>query len=147
MDIVSPATRSKMMAGIKSKNTRPEVTLRKLLHKRGFRYRLHDKRLPGTPDIVFNKYHAIIFVHGCFWHGHGCQLFKWPSSNQDFWKNKITSNLKRDANNRTKLMEAGWRIGIIWECAIRKSRDSGESVAQKLATWLQSESDYLEIES
>lgn len=135
------------MAGIKSKNTRPEITLRKLLHGMGFRYRLHDKRLPGTPDMVFPKYHAVIFVHGCFWHGHRCPLFKWPSSNEDFWKNKINSNTKRDAYNKSRLQESGWRIGIVWECAVRKSGYTGETVAQQLAAWLKSGSDYLEVEN
>lgn len=134
------------MAGIKSKNTRPEIILRKLLHRMGFRYRLHVKHLPGTPDMVFPKYHAVIFMHGCFWHGHGCQLFKWPSSNKEFWKNKISFNMTRDVNNNIRLKEYGWRVGVIWECAIRKSNYTGEEAAHQLATWLISDSDYLEVE-
>lgn len=144
-DIVSPAVRSRMMSGIKSKNTKPEIILRKQLHGMGFRYRLHDRRLPGTPDMVFPKYHAVIFVHGCFWHGHDCPLFKWPSSNTEFWKNKINSNRKRDVGNKQKLQAANWRVAIVWECAIRKLGDCDKWLAKYLADWLTSNSDYLEI--
>lgn len=144
-DIVSQYARSKMMAGIKSKNTRPELVLRKMLHRIGFRYRIHDGRLPGKPDLVFPKYHAVVFVHGCFWHGHSCPLFKWPSSNEMFWERKIRNNKRRDELNKFVLNESGWRIGIVWECALKKSGYSGKEVVQKLVEWLGSESAYLEI--
>lgn len=146
-DIVSPAVRSRMMAGIKSKNTKPEIIIRKQLYGMGFRYRLHDRRLPGTPDLVFPKYHAAIFIHGCFWHGHECSIFKWPSSNTEFWKNKINANKERDNGNKKRLQESGWRIAIVWECAVRKSGHTGQGVAQKLADWLSSDSAWLEVES
>lgn len=144
-DIVSQTVRSRMMAGIKCKNTRPEIVIRKQLHALGFRYLLHDRRLPGTPDMVLPKYHAAIFIHGCFWHGHGCSIFKWPSSNTEFWKNKINSNIARDNSNKQKLLIASWRIAIVWECAIRKSEHEEQGVAQKLAYWLSGEAGYLEI--
>ena len=91
-DVVDRKTRSRMMSGIRGKNTRPELLIRKGLHARGFRFRLHDKRLPGKPDLVLPKYSAVIFVHGCFWHGHDCHLFKWPQSRREFWRKKITRN-------------------------------------------------------
>ena len=144
-DIVSPSVRSRMMSGIKSKNTRPEMVIRRQLHGMGFRYRLHSKQLPGKPDIIFPKYHAVIFVHGCFWHGHDCSLFKWPSSNIEFWKNKINSNRERDISNKQKLQAASWRVAIVWECAIRKSGAYDKGLTQNLADWLVSNSDYLEI--
>lgn len=144
-DIVSPSVRSRMMAGIKSKNTRPEMLIRRQLHGMGFRYRLHSKQLPGKPDIIFPKYHAVIFVHGCFWHGHDCSLFKWPSSNKEFWKNKINSNRERDISNKQKLQAASWRVAIVWECAIRKLGGRDKGLAQNLADWLVSNSEYLEI--
>lgn len=144
-DIVSPAVRSRMMSGIKSKNTKPEIILRKQLHGMGFRYRLHDRRLPGTPDMVFPKYHAVIFIHGCFWHGHECHIFKWPSSNTEFWKNKINTNKERDNGNKQKLLDTGWRIAIVWECAVRKSGYTGQSVARRLADWLSGDSAWLEV--
>ena len=144
-DIVSPSVRSRMMSGIKSKNTKPEIILRKQLHGMGFRYRLHDRRLPGTPDMVFPKYHAVIFIHGCFWHGHECHIFKWPSSNTEFWKNKINANKERDNGNKQQLLDAGWRIAIVWECAIRKSGYTGQAVARKLADWLSGDSAWLEV--
>lgn len=145
-DVVSPSVRSRMMAGIRSKDTRPEIVLRRLLHGMGFRYRLHDKRLPGKPDIVFPKYHAVIFVHGCFWHGHRCNLFKWPSSNREFWENKINSNIKRDEINKNLLKNTGWRVAIIWECAMRKNGYTGDEVSKLLGNWLKSDSDCLEID-
>ena len=95
-DIVDKKTRSKMMAGIKGKNTKPEMLIRKALFAKGLRYRLHDKNLPGKPDLVFPKYKAVIFVQGCFWHGHDCHLFKWPTSNKEYWRNKINRNREVD---------------------------------------------------
>jgi DNA mismatch endonuclease (patch repair protein) len=118
-DVVTKEKRSAMMAGIKGKNTRPEIAIRKALHERGFRYRLHAKDLPGKPDLVFPKYRTVIFVHGCFWHRHNCHLFKWPSTRREFWEEKITGNANRDILHRTRLVEAGWKIAIIWKCAIK----------------------------
>lgn len=136
-DIVDKNKRSKMMSGIRGKNTNPELLMRKVLFKKGFRYKLHDKKLPGKPDMVFPKYGAVIFVHGCFWHGHGCHLFKWPSTRPDFWRRKINRNIELDSINYKKLKSAGWRILTIWECAIKgKMRKPTEQVANEVEKWL-----------
>lgn len=136
-DVVPPGTRSRMMSGIRSKNTGPELLIRKLLHKQGFRYRLHDKKLPSKPDIVLPRYRAVILIHGCFWHGHDCHLFKWPSSNVTFWQVKITRNKIVDECSRQDLTVAGWRILTIWECALKgKQRQPIEKVADEIITWL-----------
>mgnify|MGYP001813680444 FL=1 len=118
-DVVDRKTRSRMMSGIRGKNTRPELLIRKGLHARGFRFRLHDKRLPGKPDLVLPKYSAVIFVHGCFWHGHDCHLFKWPQSRREFWRKKITRNKVKDAESYVSLKKEGWYILTIWECALK----------------------------
>lgn len=126
------------MSGVKGKNTRPERLIRKALFKFGFRYKLHDKTLPGKPDLVFPKYNAVIFIHGCFWHGHDCHLFKWPSTRQDFWRSKINRNREVDLRNYAQLKEQGWWILTIWECAIKgKQRLGIEEVAARAAHWLE----------
>ncbi|WP_375791347.1 very short patch repair endonuclease [Bradyrhizobium sp. vgs-9] len=130
------------MSGIRGKNTKPEILLRKLLHNRGFRYRLHTG-LPGKPDLVFPKYDAVIFVHGCFWHRHECHIFKWPSTRPEFWRTKIEGNALRDRRNAAALEEKGWRVGIVWECSLR-SRDQAR-IADRCARWLKSSSKHLEI--
>ena len=136
-DIVDKKTRSRMMSGIRGKDTKPELLIRKALFAKGFRYRLHDKRLPGKPDLVFPKYHAVIFIHGCFWHGHDCHLFKWPSTRPEFWKTKINRNREVDARNYMKLKEEGWLILTIWECAIKgKTRLSLEKIIDVSEKWL-----------
>jgi DNA mismatch endonuclease (patch repair protein) len=119
VDVVDKATRSRMMSGIRGENTKPELMIRSALHKRGFRYRLHVASLPGKPDIVFKKYRAVIFVNGCFWHGHQCEYFKWPKTNRRFWKKKINGNIRRDAFVRESLKKASWRYFLVWECEIR----------------------------
>jgi len=140
-DIVDAKTRSRMMSGIRGKNTKPEIIIRKVLFSKGFRYRLHDKRLPGSPDLVFPKYNAVIFIHGCFWHAHECHLFKWPATREEFWKTKITGNKIRDKKNIDKLLGAGWRVLIIWECATKgRGRHSSESIGVQVAKWLQGSS-------
>jgi DNA mismatch endonuclease, patch repair protein len=118
-DIVDAATRSRMMSGIQSKNTKPEILIRKALHARGFRYSLHSKQLPGKPDIVMPKWRVVIFVHGCFWHWHGCPLSKLPTSNTDFWQQKLTANQRRDEQVKQELVKQGWRTATVWECATR----------------------------
>lgn len=134
------------MSGIKSFDTKPEMMLRQGLHRLGFRYRLHDKKLPGKPDLVFPKHHAVLFVNGCFWHGHSCHLFKWPKSREDFWKAKIVANTERDRRNLDKLGEDGWRVGLIWECALKgRSRKPFDIVIRDCATWLSSKKQRLEI--
>ena len=137
-DVVCPEVRSRMMAGIRGKNTRPELTVRKSLFRRGFRYRLHDNRLPGHPDLVLPRYRAAIFINGCFWHGHDCALFKWPSSRASFWRQKITSNRRNDRRSRAELNELGWRVLTVWECALKgRSRRPVEDVTEVVARWLQ----------
>ena len=136
-DIVSREKRSQMMAGIKGRNTRPEMAVRKGLFRLGFRYRLHARNLPGIPDIVLPKYRAVVFVHGCFWHGHDCHLFKLPAANRDFWQRKIQRNRERDAEVRNQLQQAGWRICTVWECALRgRNRLPIDSVCEQIARWL-----------
>ncbi|GIO14756.1 very short patch repair endonuclease [Cohnella xylanilytica] len=145
-DIVSPETRSRMMAGIKGKDTKPEMILRTGLHKLGFRFRLHDRKLPGKPDMVFPRYKAVIFANGCFWHGHNCHIFKWPSSNQEFWEAKIKRNQKIDREHNQRLQEMGWRIGVVWECALKgKYRINSEEVIVLCAQWLESDMVSIEI--
>lgn len=143
-DIVDSVTRSRMMSGIRGRNTKPEVVIRSLLHRRGFRFRLHVRDLPGKPDIVLPRYHAVIFVHGCFWHGHDCPFFKWPSTRPEFWREKIERNQANDLKATGALMGTGWRVGIVWECAIRGAHKDIDGVAQSLADWLPSSSPFIE---
>lgn len=125
------------MSGIRGVDTTPELFLRKGLHALGFRFRLHARDIPGKPDIVFRKYHALISVHGCFWHGHGCRYFKWPRSNADFWRNKIASNTERDRRNFLAQNNLGWRVLIVWECAVRRAqREKDFDLAGVAAQWL-----------
>ena len=143
-DIVDAKTRSRMMAGIKGRNTTPEVRLRKALHSAGFRFRLHAAKLPGRPDIVLPRSRAAIFVHGCFWHRHdGCGNASVPKTNAAFWEEKFARNVARDATNISSLHEAGWRVAIIWECAIRKMGEA--DVVAGLDVWLKSDGRDLEI--
>ncbi|MBE70086.1 MAG: very short patch repair endonuclease [Thalassospira sp.] len=145
-DIVSPATRSRMMSGIRSKNTKPEQVIRSALHREGFRFRLHRKDLPGHPDLVLPRYKAIVFVHGCFWHGHDCHLFRLPSSRQEFWNEKIGKNRARDQEQHAALLEAGWRIATIWECALKgRTRLPLSEVVTACSFWLKSDKQILEI--
>lgn len=108
------------MSRIKGKNTRPEMLVRRFLFSKGFRYRLHDKRLPGKPDIVLPKFKTVIFIHGCFWHGHeGCKYFKWPKTRTEWWREKIMSNKKHDAESLFKLQELNWKVITIYECDLK----------------------------
>lgn len=120
VDTLTPRERSERMARIKAKNTTPEMKLRKLVYGMGFRYRIHDRRLPGRPDLVFQGRRAVIFIHGCFWHRHsGCRLARIPKSNVEFWSNKLEKNRLRDARNIASLEALGWRVLVIWECEIK----------------------------
>jgi len=113
------SARSKNMSAIRGKDTKPEMLVRRFLHSEGLRYRLHQKGLPGKPDLVFRRFQTVVFVHGCFWHRHkGCKNSIMPKNNRDFWKKKLESNVKRDYKNRTALTSAGWRVLVIWECEI-----------------------------
>ena len=146
-DIVSRAVRSRMMAGIRSKNTRPELLVRRELFARGYRYRLHVASLPGKPDLVFPKLRAVIFVHGCFWHRHGCGLFKWPSTNVAFWRTKILRNHLVDRRVFGQLKRAEWRILTIWECALKGADPADiDRVIKAAERWLDSRSRSLEIQ-
>ena len=118
-DVLSEEQRRYNMSRIRGRNTKPEMVLRRGLHARGLRFRLYRKDLPGRPDLVFPRYRAVLFVHGCFWHGHGCQMFKWPQTRKAFWREKIRKNQERDRYDVQALMERGWRILTVWECAIR----------------------------
>ena len=127
------------MACIKGKETSPETMVRKYLFSRGFRYRKNDRKLYGTPDIVLPKYKAVIFVNGCFWHGHdGCKYFVWPKSNSEFWRKKIETNRERDRRNIELLRNDGWRVIIIWECNLKKEKadDTLEKLYLKLKSFL-----------
>lgn len=137
-DIVSPEKRSEMMSGIRAKDTKPEMRVRKALFSRGYRYRLHRRDLPGTPDIVLAGRRVAIFVHGCFWHGHaGCSLAKVPSTRADFWKRKFELNQQRDDAAIGALLEAGWRVLVVWECFVRATKTE-EKLATALSSWLES---------
>lgn len=121
-DVFSKKKRSEVMSRIRSKNTAPEMVIRRAFHAAGFRFRLHDKRLPGRPDIVLPKHRVAVFVNGCFWHGHkDCKSFRLPKTNRKFWKEKIDSNRKRDDLNFRAIRKAGWKPLVIWECNIRKN--------------------------
>lgn len=145
-DIVSSAVRSRMMAGIRGKNTKPELVVRSALHRRGFRYRLHSRNLPGRPDIVLPKRNAVIFVHGCFWHGHDCHLYRLPATRTDFWQAKITRNRAVDARAIKALREERWRVGLVWECALKgKVRLPIDRVADQCTRWLEGSKSFLEI--
>jgi len=135
-----------MMAGIRGKDTKPELALRRGLHALGFRYRLHDRSLPGKPDLVFPRWQAVLFAHGCFWHGHDCHLFKMPSTRAEFWHTKIARNREVDAVAGASLEKAGWRVGIVWECALKgRSRLPPETVIEQCASWLRSDLNYFEL--
>lgn len=145
VDTVDKATRSRIMAAIKGKNTRPEVALRSKLHRKGFRFRLHDTGLPGKPDIVLAKHHAVIFVNGCFWHGHDCTRFRLPKTNRSWWRKKILRTRLRDEQARQDLMEAGLRLCVVWECAIRGGEKTLDRTATRCGSWIRSNRKTLEI--
>lgn len=118
-DVVDAATRSRMMAGIRSKDTKPEIVVRRYLHAKGLRFRLHVKSLPGRPDLVFPRFRTVVFVHGCFWHQHpGCQYATRPASRADYWANKLSENVARDEYQIAVLKGLGWRVLTIWECQL-----------------------------
>ena len=136
----SPAVRRKNMAAVKGKNTKPEMMIRRALHGAGFRYSLHRKDLPGKPDMVLPKYKAVIFINGCFWHGHDCPAFSWPKTREAFWREKIGGNIKRDRRNLELLHTSGWRVAIVWECALKgKRKRSVETIVNRISAWLSGE--------
>ena len=122
-DIVDQTTRSRMMSGIRGRDTKPEVIVRKYLHAQGLRYRIAPKNLPGKPDIVLPKYRTVVFVHGCFWHRHrGCKYAATPSSNIEFWSRKFAINVERDKEVRRILRKAGWQVLVVWGCQLESAR-------------------------
>ncbi|NHB78398.1 very short patch repair endonuclease [Rhodobacter calidifons] len=144
-DIVDQQTRSRMMSGIRGKNTKPELALRRALHARGFRFRLHSGKVHGRPDLVLPKHRAVVFVHGCFWHRHkGCRYATVPATRPEFWRAKFDANVARDRTVRTTLLDGGWRVATVWECALRKP-DQVAASAELLSTWLLSDEDQIEI--
>ncbi|WP_157176888.1 very short patch repair endonuclease [Sphingomonas prati] len=146
VDVVDAATRSRMMSGIRGRNTKPEIQLRSGLHALGYRFRLHAKGLPGKPDIVLPKYRAVVLVHGCFWHRHqGCRYATTPATRTEFWSEKFAGNVLRDARNASLIKSAGWRLATVWECALRS--DGGHEVARLVSEWLRSDRTELEIPS
>lgn len=139
VDVVDAAKRSSMMAGIRGKDTKPELLLRRALHALGFRYRLQVRALPGRPDMMLPRYRAVVFINGCFWHRHeGCRLATNPATRPDFWAAKFEQNVARDRRNITALCDLGWRVAVVWECDLKRN---ASSVVRDLADWLRAEED------
>ena len=145
MDIVSSETRSRMMAGIGRKDTKPEMLVRKMIYHAGYRYRLHRKDLPGAPDLVMSGKRIGVFVHGCFWHQHaGCKYAKLPSTNAEFWGKKLMGNVSRDINTVSALLDSGWRVLIVWECATR-NQELMTRMPEILVSWIEGADRFGEI--
>lgn len=138
MDTVDKATRSKIMASVGRgrESTGPEIVLRKSLHRIGLRYKLHEKALPGSPDMVFPRFKAVLFVHGCFWHRHGCKLTTMPRTNVRFWREKFEDNIARDRRNTDALLRDGWRVAIVWECVLKGDADASKRLSIRVRDWL-----------
>ena len=135
------------MAAIRGRDTKPELIVRKGLHARGFRFRLHGRDLPGRPDLILSKYRALIWVHGCFWHGHDCPMFRWPKSRDEFWRAKIGRKRERDAATWAAARTGGWRCGTVWECALKgRGRLPPGQVIDSLACWLSTDAEEICIE-
>jgi DNA mismatch endonuclease, patch repair protein len=135
-----------MMSGIRSRHTKPELIVRSGLHRLGFRFSLHSRRLKGTPDLVLRKYNAVIFVHGCFWHGHECSLFRMPGTRTEFWRTKFARNRENDDSARKALADQGWRVLVIWECALRgRSPKEVTSLLERASAWLKTSRLSLEL--
>jgi DNA mismatch endonuclease (patch repair protein) len=136
-DVLTPAQRRLNMSRIRGKDTKPELVLRHGLHRRGFRFRLHCRDLPGRPDLVFPRFRSVILVHGCFWHGHDCSMFKLPATRTEFWKGKIAGNRERDVHVLEALSKTGWRTLVVWECMLRgPARQPVDDVLDRIAAWL-----------
>jgi DNA mismatch endonuclease (patch repair protein) len=124
VDVKNPEQRSRNMAAIKGRHTKPELAVRRLLHSLGFRFRLHRKDLPGRPDIVLPRYKTVVLVHGCFWHQHpGCRFARQPASRQEFWEQKLSRNVERDRENTEKLIALDWQVIVVWECDLKNAND------------------------
>ncbi len=145
-DVVSASVRSRMMSGIRGKDSRPELQVRRILFAAGYRFRLHRRDLPGTPDIVLPGRRIAIFVQGCFWHAHqGCKYAKLPSTRQEFWRAKLHANVERDQRALQALLSMGWRVLWIWECATRSAQDQ-QRIKERILDWMSSESSFGEIQ-
>lgn len=138
-DVHSRAVRSRNMAAIRATHTRPEVLVRRFLHAEGYRFRLHDRGLPGRPDIVMRRHRAVIMVNGCFFHGHHCRYFRLPATRAQFWQTKIASNRARDQRNMSELLRQGWRVLTVWECALRGNAAARADALARVLGWLQSD--------
>lgn len=135
-DVMSQSQRSALMSRIRSSNTTPEVAVRSMLWREGFRFRLHAKKLVGRPDIVLSKWRAVVLVHGCFWHAHeNCRLFRLPTTRSDFWQQKLASNRDRDRRTLLELEQTSWRVAVVWECALR---NDPEGLSEALSQWVRS---------
>lgn len=132
-DVLTAEQRQLNMSRVRGKDTKPEMLIRRGLHARGLRYRLHCRSLPGRPDLVFPKYHIVVFIHGCFWHAHGCSLSKLPATRQEFWTQKLEGNVARDKKVIEALQTSGWRVLVIWECALRGPGRQSEKTVLDLA--------------
>ncbi|WP_020682945.1 very short patch repair endonuclease [Marinobacterium rhizophilum] len=145
-DLMSREARSRLMSKIGSKNTKPEMTVRRALHARGFRFRLHVKRLTGSPDLMLPKYRAVILVHGCFWHRHkGCSMSYTPKTRQSVWMQKFAANEERDRFVRNALLAEGWRVLTVWECAVRAPEKDIQANIERIADWLTSGNSCAEV--
>ena len=143
-DVVDKVTRSRMMSGIRGKNTKPEKILRTALHAMGMRYRVHDSRLPSKPDLVFPKYKAAVLVHGCFWHCHpDCWWSTFPADNSEFWRNKLNKNVVRDKRDYDELRKLGWRVAVVWECSFKLPGKDG--IPSMIKEWLLSDDQALDL--
>jgi len=147
MDVHTSKQRSFNMSRIRGKDTKPELLVRKWLWTNDFRYRLHKKELPGKPDIVIRKYNAVLFVHGCYWHRHGCHLTATPKTRRSFWLSKLNGNAERDKHNFDELLKKGWRIAVIWECTLKGKKEFPEENAKQLLDWLFSDLPVLSIDN
>ena len=145
IDIVDQQTRSRMMSGIRGKDTKPEMALRRALHAGGLRYRVHVKQIHGHPDLLFPRYRAVVFVHGCFWHHHrNCRYATTPATRRSFWQAKFAANVNRDRTVRKVLLSEGWRVAIVWECALREPGQAAET-ANAVYCWVKSDQIQLEL--
>jgi DNA mismatch endonuclease, patch repair protein len=134
------------MAAIKGSHTKPELVIRRAMHAAGLRFRLHAKELPGKPDLVFPRYKAVVFVNGCFWHRHDCHLFRWPTTREEFWREKIARNVVNDQRSILLLREQSWRTATIWECALKgRARLEHDEAMQQLVAWIKSEEESFTI--
>lgn len=145
-DVHDRQTRSRNMAAIRNSNTKPELRVRQELHRRGLRYSLKNKSLPGKPDVLLSKYRVAVFIHGCFWHRHHCNYFKLPKTNTEFWNNKISENVKRDTEVITQITDIGYRVLVIWECIFKgKNKEKLDSLFENIILWIKSEDKECEI--